>query len=281
MITIYGDECTDTIILLHGRPSIYGYMMSLGKHLKGYRVIDYAQRGTIENPAPLDEVGVLSHMLDLDLLVNKYRQKGTVTLLGHSWGADLALLYAADRGEGLEHVILMGTAPLNGELESILERNFKKKLQTKTHQELELLDSHIKDASSPAEMNRLAQKRLALISPAYHWNPITEWNIPAVSFDFHGFLQSKISLWEMINQTSIPRILQRISVPVTAFHGVEDIIPCDETLRFLQQYIQHITTIRIEKAGHFLWLEPEVGETFINMLHKVIAATLPSMNKKG
>ena len=65
--------------------------------------------------------------------------------------------------------------------------------------------------------------------------------------------------------------LGRISIPVTAFHGVGDVIPCDETLAFLTGAITQLRAVRIERAGHFPWLEPQARAAFLEELQGAIS----------
>ena len=156
-------------------------------------------------------------------------------------------------------------------MEDQLEKNFKERLRPETLQELMVLDDEIKSKTQPKEINKLAKKRIALVSPAYHWNPITEWEIPDISFDFPSFLATKNALWALIRENRIPEILKQIAIPVTAFHGAGDIIPCDGTLRFLQDNLRYAKVAKIEEAGHFVWLEPEVKDGFVELLHQELA----------
>jgi pimeloyl-ACP methyl ester carboxylesterase len=92
LLHCYGPESAQPVVLLHGGPSIYGYMWTLAKELPGYRVLDYAQRGTVENPTRGRTVDLEGHIEDLHALITQHCGTTLPMLVGHSWGADLGLL---------------------------------------------------------------------------------------------------------------------------------------------------------------------------------------------
>ena len=278
MLKIHGPEKAPTVVLLHGGPSVYGYMQTLGKQLDGVRVLDYAQAGAVENPSPDRVVDLDAHVADLHAIIRKHCGDGPPFLLGHSWGADLALIYAASHPEAVRHVIALGTAPLSQQPEDILAASMAHRLGEETMAKLDILDQQLRNAlvqldndpSHTEALNRLAEQRLKLVDPAYHWDPATSSRIPNCSFDFPSFLSSKASLWKRIQAGEIPSLLRQIQAPVSALHGAEDVIPCEATLEFLQLHIPRLQVHRFQKAGHFLWLEPHARRGVLAQLQAVL-----------
>ena len=103
------------IVLLHGGPGahhdyLYPQMLELAR---SHRVIAYDQRGggrsRTDDPAPITwrtQVDDLASVLrELDL------QEANVSLVGYSWGALLAMLYAIETG-----LVVPDATPLNVEL---------------------------------------------------------------------------------------------------------------------------------------------------------------------
>jgi proline iminopeptidase len=281
LLNIYGPVGAPCVFLLHGGPSVYGYMHTLGELLQGVRVVDYAQPGTLENPTSRRPVDLDAHIETLHELITLHGGDVAPVLLGHSWGACLALIYAARHPDTVQHVIVLGAAPLSEHLENLFAASMEDRLCDDTRSDIDDLDAQIRDALEGAEqepsqrmlLNALAQQRLERVDPAYHWNPATSDSVPACSFDFPSFLSSKESLWMLIHNGEIPGLLQQIHAPVTALHGVEDVIPCEETLAFLLEHIPHLRAHRVPKAGHFLWLEPQVRLDVIRRIQAVLQPT--------
>ena len=77
--------------MLHGGPSLFGYMHT---HQKHYAMLECANLCTTwhhrQSVSP-ENITIESHFEDLDGLIAQHKQGRPVILIGHSWGADLAL----------------------------------------------------------------------------------------------------------------------------------------------------------------------------------------------
>ncbi|MBC77133.1 MAG: alpha/beta hydrolase [Halobacteriovoraceae bacterium] len=256
-----------TIVLIHGGPSLFGYMKSLGKHLApSYKVIDYAQKGTYESPGSSNDLSIDSHIDDLVEVVKSNSSEDKVVLLGHSWGASLSLLTAAQHPDLVEKVIVMGTAPLEEKTADAFSENLNRKFPKSVKAKLEKIDRELELAKTDQDKNTLMQDRLRLIGPYYHLNPKTEEFMPSLKWNYITFLNSIDSLWKKIDAGEIPSLLQRVKSPVVAFHGDSDPIPHQETFKFLKRNIGNLKTIKVEHAGHFPWLEETSKERFLKDL---------------
>ena len=256
-----------TIILVHGGPSLFGYMKSLGKQLApNYKVIDYAQKGTYESPGSSNELNIDSHIDDLAKIIKDNSSKGKVVLLGHSWGASLSLLTVAQHPDLVEKVIIIGTAPLEEKTADAFSENLNRKFLKSVKVKLEKLDRKLELAKTDQDKNKLMQDRLKLIGPYYHLNPKTEELMPSSNWNYVTFLNSIDSLWKKIDAGEIPALLKKVKTPVIAFHGDSDPIPHQETFIFLKSNIGNLKTIKVEHAGHFPWLEETSKERFLKDL---------------
>lgn len=256
-----------TIILVHGGPSLFGYMKSLGKQLApSYKVIDYAQKGTYESPGSSNELSLDSHIDDLAKIIKDNSSKGKVVLLGHSWGASLSLLTVAQHPDLVEKVIVIGTAPLEEKTADVFSENLNRKFPKSVKVKLEKLDRKLELAKTDQDKNKLMQDRLKLIGAYYHLNPKTEELMPSSKWNYVTFLSSIDSLWKKIDAGEIPALLKKVKISVIAFHGDSDPIPHQETFQFLKRNIGNLKTIKVEHAGHFPWLEETSKEKFLKDL---------------
>ncbi|OUR93551.1 alpha/beta hydrolase [Halobacteriovorax marinus] len=257
-----------TLILVHGGPSLFGYMKSLGDQLSHkYKIVDYAQRGTFETPrTDNDQLSFDSHIEDLRQIIETYNKEQPVTLIGHSWGADLALLTVAKHQGLVEKVISLGTASLEEETGDIFANNIQARLSAEIKIKLEDIDERYKTSKTIDEMNLIMQERLALTGPVYHLDPLTEEMLPESKWNFNSFSFSIDSIWELIESGEVPTLLKEIKEPVIAIHGDYDPIPLKETFKFLEENIPRIKTIEVPKSGHFPWLEKTSKDFFIEVL---------------
>ena len=264
----YG-QGTKTIILIHGGPSLFGYMKSLGNLLSNkYKIIDYAQMGTFESPVSGEKISIDTHIDDLATLITKYSKNSSVILIGHSWGADLALLTIARTQGTVEKAILIGTAALNEKISNLHGANLQFRYSDKVKLELAEIEKRLKDAQTIDEKNNIMQARLALTSPFYHLDQQTEKSVPESKWNFHTFLESIDSIWDVIDSGNIQSLLKQIKDPVIAFHGDYDPIPANETFEFLKENVVGVKTIKVENSGHFPWLEKTSKDNFLIQLKK-------------
>jgi proline iminopeptidase len=105
------------IIVLHGGPDFdHTYLLpELDQLSTTYRLIYYDQRGRGRSATGTrpEDVSIESEMADLDRL-RQHLELGAVAVLGHSWGAVLAMEYATRHSESVSHLVLMNTAPASG-----------------------------------------------------------------------------------------------------------------------------------------------------------------------
>ncbi len=114
--TLYAREIGSgqPIIVLHGGPDFdHTYLLpDLDRLAASFRLIYYDQRGRGQSADHVvaNDVTLLSDVADLDE-VRRHFQLESPTILGHSWGAVLALEYALRHPRRVSHLVLMNPAP--------------------------------------------------------------------------------------------------------------------------------------------------------------------------
>jgi len=105
------------IVALHGGPDFdSAYLLpELDALAATCRLVVYDQRGRGRSARGVraDDVSLESELEDLDAL-RAHLGLDAMTLLGHSWGALLAMAYAMRRPERVSHLVLMNPAPASG-----------------------------------------------------------------------------------------------------------------------------------------------------------------------
>jgi proline iminopeptidase len=107
----------DTIVAVHGGPGLHmGTLVSFEPLAAGGTVIFYDQRGGGRSSLPqhAEQVTAARHVSDLDAVLRHF-SIGRATLLGHSWGAALAGLYAIEHPQRVARLILVGPMPVRAE----------------------------------------------------------------------------------------------------------------------------------------------------------------------
>lgn len=100
----------DTVVAVHGGPGLHmGTLVGFEPLAAGGTVIFYDQRGGGHSSLPQhpQQVTAQLHVSDLDAVLRHFSLE-RATLLGHSWGALLAGLYAVDYPARVARLILVG-----------------------------------------------------------------------------------------------------------------------------------------------------------------------------
>ena len=101
------------VIALHGGPGFRDYLApDLEPLTSSFRVISYDQRGSGHSTVVTEPTLLTAPAFVADLdRVREALGIARVTLLGHSWGAGLAALYAIARPDRIERLLLVGPMP--------------------------------------------------------------------------------------------------------------------------------------------------------------------------
>src|SRR5436305_882412 len=159
------------IIVLHGGPDFdQAYLLpELDRLADGYRLIYYDQRGrgrSAEHVQP-DDVTMASDVDDLDRVRQHYKLE-SATLLGHSWGAVLALEYALRHPTRVSRLILMNPAPASASDVALLRKSYLEKIGPGMDRQRAILASAAYRAGDPETV--AARYRIhfkpALVRPA-------------------------------------------------------------------------------------------------------------------
>lgn len=108
-----GNPNGEPIIVIHGGPGLSSYYFhdNLDFLNQKNRVIFYDQRGCGNSQSKSDLQNYsLKHLTeDLDVIINDYVKTKPVILLGHSFGAIVAMQYALDHPKNVDQLILVST----------------------------------------------------------------------------------------------------------------------------------------------------------------------------
>ena len=262
------------VVFLHGGPSFYGYMHTLTHLFDPHPIIDFPQPGTKENP--VSNADIHRHFDEILTQIEDYPNQ-RVAFVGHSWGANLACLFASHFPKRVQFVIAIGTAPFTASIEKRLQKNIESRLSISDKQILSEIDTKIHRCVQSGDdkgITKFFQQKSNIVQKTYFFNPISNDLIPKVCFNIDGFRQSKESLWALIESKEIPAILNRIKSPVYAIHGQKDVIPCHQTLLFLSKHISQFSSYIIPKTGHFPWLEVQSQQLFRETIQKILLQEL-------
>src|SRR4029453_9872135 len=140
------------VIILHGGPDFdHDYLVpDMDRLGDAFRLIYYDQRGrgrSAENVRPHD-VTLASDIEDLDKVREHFGLERAI-LLGHSWGAVLALEYALRHPTRVSQLILMNPAPVSSADFKILRQFYLARIGTEMDRQRAILESPAYRAGDP------------------------------------------------------------------------------------------------------------------------------------
>ncbi|BAI60535.1 conserved hypothetical protein [Methanocella paludicola SANAE] len=248
-----------SVAVIHGGPGATGGMAPVARELS-------VRRGVLEPLQTASSIdGQVAELHDV-LLENAALP---VTLIGHSWGAWLSLIFASTYPQHVKKLILIGCGPLKEEyasqiMETRLSRLSDEEKDTLYSLAEALNDSHILDKSIAfAEFGKLMSK-----ADSYAL-------LPGDGPDLMMRADINARVWgeaEVLRRSGeLLRIADRIRCPVVAIHGDRDPHPAVGVKKPLMGTIKDFRFILLEKCGHEPWRERFARGLFFEILERELA----------
>ncbi len=215
MLTVrrYGDPKARTLYVLHGGPGAAGEVGPVARRLgERFHVIEPFQRRA-GGGAPLT---VAAHVADLDALVLA-EGAPRPAVLGHSWGAMLALAWAAAHPDHAGPLVLAGC----GTFDEAARARLKATVEARTTPYVRARVLAAQGLDDPALA--LAEEAVAT-TPIYLCEPLPAEPdpadaMPAPPFDAWGHGETWADMLRLQADGTYPAAFARITSPVLMIHG--------------------------------------------------------------
>lgn len=235
------------------------YLRPLHKDLaEAFQVIGYDPRGSGRS-SELDEDSITlgGHLADLDA-VRRHLGYSEISILGHSTGALVAMLYAAKhQAETRSLVLLHPGPPFDAEMQEVLHGAFMSGHTENDRRRLEELASSTQFAEGDPQVREDYFK--ILYSPFL----MDRANLEKLDFGFTATTakyapEAEERLLEEVLLTDPISLARGISCPTLVVHAQYDLIP-EEFSRLLAGSIPNAEFKLVEGLGHFGYLEDPSG----------------------
>lgn len=249
-----------TILLLGGGPGFSSWNLEPIQQLLAphYRVLLMDMRGIGENKQPFDNGDTLLQQWISDLEALRQQSKTeSWTIIGHSWGALMAQLYAQKHPKHVEQLILLNPVdPQTDSLKSIVERIEQKRLaNTPTPDPFD--ESAWQQKIETSDTQKLTQRQLnqALPSYFYHYQQGVDYAKQFSTRDFE--LPINLGIWQAYQQQPIrPQALKQLSLQFPLFIiGCEDDLLSPENIANYRKILPNIPHKQLAQCSHFPWVE--------------------------
>ncbi|MGH9720581.1 MAG: alpha/beta fold hydrolase [Bryobacteraceae bacterium] len=217
------------VFVLHGGPGAPGHMAPVARGLAdSFRVSEPFQRGSGDQP-----LTVARHVADLHQLIEALAGAERPALVGSSWGAMLALAYAAEHPVSCDRLVLIGCGTF--------------------------------DLAARAQLRATLDERNAGKVAPYSYDPVQE--DPKIEpYDPRAHEETWSDMLRLQEAGVYPAAFSKIKAPVLMLHGAFDPHPGRMIRDGLLPVIPQLEYREWERCGHFPWLEKAVRDEFFVLL---------------
>lgn len=242
------------VAVIHGGPGVPGEMVPVAEELsKGCGILEPLQtKSTIKGQ--LQELkGQLLESADLPIV-----------LIGHSWGAVLGFMFAADYPSFVKKLILVSSAVFEeSSAEQIMATRFDR-LTKEDRDYMVSLSNQLVD-SKEADTNRTFQRLGKIIEKADsfdslpHGNEVLDYQYEIYDSVWKEFLKFR-------EGAGLSVIKRKIECPIVAIHGDYDPHPAESIRSFFSDTIKDFRFILLKDCGHYPWRERRAKDEFLKVL---------------
>ncbi|ATO12759.1 alpha/beta hydrolase [Micromonospora sp. WMMA2032] len=245
------------LVLCHGGPGVWDYLGQVARLVDDHaRVIRWDQRGCgrSERRGPYT---VDRFVADLDA-VREHLAGPRTALLGHSWGAHLALRYALDHPERVSHLIYVSGTGIDSDRgwHPHYERNLRRRLGAHLSR-WEALGTR---AGTPAEERERAvlQWSADFAVPDTALRHADDMATPwlGVNAECNRALGAEVK--RELSESDVTARCRMLEVPVLIVDGTEDIRP-RWGVDSLHRALPNAERVTLVGAGHLPWVEDPQG----------------------
>lgn len=240
------------LFLIHGGPGAAGSMRPLAEMLAGSNSKASRAPGIVE--AFQTQHSIDSVTLELRHHIELYSATRPVTLIGHSWGAWLAILYATRYPADVRRIILISTPPFEVRYADMITTRREARLDAEQRTAFKRAFATLEscEGHTPQQQAVLLEvERLTNISD----------NVEASSFinDMPFDAAAYTALWpeavRLRNDGRWHDILRTIECPATVIHGREDPHPAEGVTEPLTRACVEFDAHILDRCGHTPFLE--------------------------
>jgi proline iminopeptidase len=254
----HGREDAPRLLVLHGGPGAdHCYLLPQMLHLgERYNLLFYDQRGGGRSKTnALSPVTWQTHVEDVAAVVAEF-SLDPLSIVGYSWGAMLALLYAIEQRKNPhllvpDRLALINPAPLTREYRRQFEEEFARRQQSPEIQKLreELAASGLKEKDPVAYRQRAFELGVA----GYFSDPRKASDLTP----FRVVARVQQSVWESLGDFDLIRDLKGIKIPSIIIHGRDDPIPLASSVEAARALGTNLVVL--DECGHVPYVEQPEG----------------------
>jgi pimeloyl-ACP methyl ester carboxylesterase len=241
--------------VIHGGPGAAGGMAPVAREIS-------RRLGVLEPLQTADSID--GQVEELDSVVKEHGNM-PVTLIGHSWGAWLSLIFAALHPSHVKKLILVGCAPLEEKYsQNIMETRLGRLNKAEKKEAYALINA----MSEPGArgLNDIFARFGALMSKADSYDPLPGPDDVIFQESINRRVWAEADA--LRRSGALLKMAERIECPVVAIHGDHDPHPAEGVRGPLAGTLKDFRFILLKKCGHEPWKERYTKDVFYTLLHE-------------
>ena len=239
------------VILLHGGPGAPGYLAPVARKLAdSFRILEPFQRRSGTEP-----LTVARHVTDLDDLIKSHCTEQRPAIVGHSWGAMLALAYAAVHPDSVACLALIGCGTFDAVARNHMEAIRTARIDKKRRDQIKQL---VREIADPDKRLR-ALGRLILQVDSFALIPAED---ETAICDARGHEETWQDMLRLQDEGVYPSSFANIHSPAIMMHGAFDPHPGRLIHAGLAPFLPQLEYREWEQCGHYPWLEKTARDDF-------------------
>jgi pimeloyl-ACP methyl ester carboxylesterase len=246
------------VIAIHGGPAAAGSAAPIARGLsERFHVLEPWQRGTdaFSGPLTLDV-----HIRDLRNVIVSRCPEMRPALVGESWGAMLALAFAAAHPDLAGPIVLVGCGTWNAHDRARLGEALERRIDQ--DQSLRAAIERLPE-QYPGDSKQQMLARYELTRHLYDFCPLSDEPDPdAPGLDESAHKQTWDDMLRLQALGRYPAAFAAIVSPVLMIHGQHDPHPGPETRDTLREYIPGLEYVELPRCGHSPWHERFARDEF-------------------
>jgi pimeloyl-ACP methyl ester carboxylesterase len=244
------------VAVIHGGPGAAGEMAPVAQELS-------RTQGVLE---PLQTKATINAQIQELADILKNHGNPPLTLIGHSWGAWLAMMYTVRYPSSVKKLILVGSGPFEQHYVSHITETRLSRMNDEEKQKFQTMTRKLNDPHEKEKDTLFAQLGSFLVlTDSCH--PLTS---PESTMDiqyriFHGVWNEADTMRRSGQLLDLARQLQ---CPVVAIHGDYDPHPFEGVEQPLSKIVKEFSFILLHHCGHYPWIERDAKKEFYAALER-------------
>ncbi len=245
------------IAVIHGGPGAPGSVAAIARELSN----DYGVLEPIQTAATLE-----GQILEMKDTIEKHSDLPMI-LIGHSWGAWLAYIFAARYPLLVRKLVLVGSGPFEHKYVEMLDRIRYSRMGSEEKAEVNSIVEYLYAEDTERKDEKL--ERLGSII-----DKVDSYEMVEIETDKTDMIKVQGSVFqnvwneavELRKEGKLLEMGKQIECPVAAIHGDYDPHPAEGVREPLTRVIKDFKFYLLEKCGHSPWKEYYARDEFFRLI---------------